>query len=398
MKAFKFNTLVLLLSLSLGGALSFAEAKKTQSDDASTSSKNSNSADEGISSENAVGKRDIRSDAPTEYVVVKGDTLWGIAKKFLKSPWKWHQLWNMNKKQIKDPHWIYPGEHLILEFDGLGRAHLRKSGQRLKNFKGRLPANRLSPRVRVDLTDDDAIPTISPSEIGPFLSKPLVINLGEMNTAPKIIGSLDDRVILGQGDTVYVQGLPNNGDDEQILQIYRPGRALKLRGFNEDGEPEDKILGYEAIHLGDAKIRKQSEEISSIEIIRAKQEIMKGDKLVTAPKVIPMNYIPRAPDHPIQAEIISLPEGVAETGRNNIVAISAGASNGLSPGHVLAIHRRGRVVSVDNDNNPEEKKAVKLPDERVGLLMVFRVFDNVSYGLVMGSERQIQIGDRLLQP
>jgi LysM domain len=341
------------------------------------------------SSNHTLSRADIAPDAPQEYVVKKGDTLWGIAKRFLHNPWKWHALWQMNRKEIKNPHWIYPGDLIILEYDAYGRPYLHKGARRYLNYKGRL-----SPHARVEGLTDDAIPTISPAEIAPFLTKPLVINPGDLDKTPRIVGSLDERVVLGQGDIVYVKDLPNTGEDDRIWQIYRPGRPLVIRGTDEHGDPTERLLGYETIHLGDAKVRRLSEGISSVEIIRAKQEIMRGDRLIPAPKTAPMNYIPRAPEAEIDAEIIALPEGVAETGRNNVVAISAGQQDGLSPGHVLAIHRKGRLVKLPDD--PEN--TIKLPDERVGLLMVFRTFEHVSYGLVMGSERQIQMGDRLHQP
>lgn len=332
---------------------------------------------------------DLKRNAPDSYTVVKGDTLWDISGRFLKKPWMWPKLWHMNRKDIKNPHLIYPGDHLFLIIDANGRIHLAK-GRRLDKFQGRF---KLSPHVRVESLANEPIPTISPSEIAPFLSKPLVVNPGDLDSAPKILGSLDERVILGQGDIAYVKGMPNDGNEDQTWQIYRPGRALTIKRIDAHGDLAPIILGYEAIHLGDAKVRKQSEGVSSVEIIKARQEITKGDRLVLAPSTAPMNYVPRAPEREIEAQIISLPEGVAETGRNNIVAISAGSMEGVEIGHVLAIHHEGKTIKV-----PDELSEIKLPNERVGLLMVFRVFDNVSYALIMGSERQIQVGDLLRLP
>jgi len=332
----------------------------------------------GFSSLSSAADIALQDHRPDRYVVVKGDTLWGIAGKFLKDPWRWPEIWKMNKEQIKNPHWIHPGDMIVLDTSG--------DSPELRLVTG-LETVKLSPRIRIEPAATSAIPSIPPTAIGPFLSKPLVIEAGALEKAPYIIGTEESRVVLGAGNNAYVQSIKEGG--ALRWHIYRSGKAL----VDPDTEA---TLGYEGVYLGDATIAHYGEP-ATIAIVKSVQEINIGDRLVEAKEEAVSAYVPHAPEKAINGRIISAYEGVAEVGKGAIVTLNKGGRDGLEVGHVLALYRHGRNVSpAGNDHVSPE--SVKLPDERYGLVFVFRVFDKLSYALVMQSARPVQMLDDVRTP
>ncbi len=318
----------------------------------------------------------LRSDTPDHHVVVPGDTLWGIASKFLKDPWRWPEIWGLNREQVKNPHKIYPGDRVILEKTPQG------SRLRLADDEAGIRTVKLSPKIRTEQSSSAAIPSIPAAAIEPFLSQPLVIEKDGLDDAPYILGSSEGRVVLSTGNTAYVSGMPE--DKGLTWQIFRPGKALK------DPDKKDRILGYEATYLGNARADAFA-DVSTITITRASEEVLKGDRLVPAPDTIFNNYAPHAPDFAINGRIISVYGGVTEIGRGAIVALNKGGLDGLEMGHVLAIYRKSQAKSLKG-------QVVQLPDERTGLVFVFRVFDKISYALVVQSTHSIKILDAVKTP
>jgi hypothetical protein len=328
----------------------------------------------------------LQDNAPDRYVVVRGDTLWGIAGKFLKDPWRWPELWKLNQDEIRNPHWIYPGDVIVLDRSG-PQPQLRMGDTETGGTV------RLSPRVRSEDAGQQAVPSIPPRVIEPFLSRPLVIEPDGLDRAPRIVAAQADRVYLGAGDVAYVSGI-NDAKLDSLWQIYRPGDPL----VDPDSQ---KTLGYEAVFLGDSRVIRSGDP-ATIEIVTAQQEIGKGDRLLAAGPITLSNYSPHAPAASITGRIIATRGGLRETGPQNVVILNKGASDGLEPGHVLALLRLGR-------NNVERTSSrkwfgadtvveTKLPDERYGLVFVFRTFDRVSYALVMSASRTVLVDDVVTTP
>ena len=313
----------------------------------------------------------IKPDAPDRYVVERGDTLWSIAERYLDAPWRWPDLWELNKDQIKNPNRIYPGNVLVLD--------------RMRSQLSLGPTIKLSPRVRGESTRAEAIPTIPPNIIEPFLSRPLVVESDGLDKAPAIVAAEEKRVIVGAGNSVFASGL--GGSKEDTWYVYRLGKALV--------DPESqRTLGYEAVHLGSARVTRPGEP-ATLQILSATQEIAPGDKLIAAGPPLPTEYAPHAPTKPIRGQIIAIYGGigkVGEAGSQSVVTLNRGRSDGLEPGHVLALNRQG--TTVDNAAGA----AVKLPDQRYGLVFVFRVFERVSYALVMKVSRPVQQLDVVQNP
>jgi LysM domain len=354
----------------------------------------------------------IADNAPNTYTVVKGDTLWDISGKFLKEPWRWPEIWNMNRAQISNPHWIYPGDVVALTYDANGNPSLSlASGATGGTVK-------LSPGIRKEALAQ-AIPSIPARVIGPFLSLPLVVDEDALNPAPRIVATEDERVIVGAGNRAYAAGIKESQGVK--WQIYRPGKKLSDPITGE-------VLGYEALYLGDARVSRFGES-STIEIVKSTQEIARGDRLTPTAEAVVPSFMPRSPDKPLKGAIVSLAGNVAESAQYSIVVINLGKRDGIEVGHVLASLRTGATVTTgDYDsstsrspiasfiqqnkdawdeylNKEKNEKAaynvpaeVKLPDERNGLLFVFRTFDRVSYALVMSSTRQLRVGDLVQTP
>lgn len=329
-----------------------------------------------------VGPTELKADAPDRYTVVPGDTLWSIAERYLTAPQRWPQLWDMNKETLKNPHRIYPGNVLVLD---RSKGQLSLSADTVK----------LSPKVRAEGSGMKEIPSIPPSLIEPFLTRPLVIEPEGLDNAPSIIATEENRVILGAGNTAYARGL---GDTkEETWHIYRRGKALVDPDTNSN-------VGYEATYLGTARIRKPGEP-ATIEILAAGQEITKGDKLVAAGRPQVPNYAPHAPAGKISGRVMSIYGGVGTVGegsRNSVVTLNRGKADGLEVGHVLALLRLGATVDAKGtmyrSASPSPEGAIKVPDERYGLVFVFRVFDRVSYALVMNVSRPVKPLDVVQTP
>lgn len=323
---------------------------------------------------------EIRDNAPDRHIVVKGDTLWDISAQFFKDPWKWPQIWGMNKDTIKDPHWIYPGDVIILDRT-TNTLRIGEAAATSTTTSSTSEIVKLSPKMRAQASTHDAIPSIPASVIDPLLSRPLIIEETQLSGAPTLVGTYEKRVILGNNDIAYVSGLADK--TEPNWQVYRPGKELI--------DPDSKeVLGREAIYLGDARVGKFA-DISTITITKANQEINKGDRLVEASSEAVNNYIPRAPDRQIVARVISIYGGVSQAGQNAIITINKGRRDGLENGHVLALYRKGDVLK-------EGKKTIVLPDVRNGLLFVFRTFDKVAYGLVMQTRLPVELLDNAQTP
>ena len=321
----------------------------------------------------------LQDAAPDRYVVEKGDTLWSISSKFLKEPFRWPEIWRLNQEQIKNPNRIFPGDVLVLD--------------RTKNPPQLtlLDTVKLSPGVRGEALPRVAISAISAKAIEPFLTQPLVIEAAGLENAPRIVATEESRVHLGAGGVAYVSGIGPNSSAE--WQIYRPGKALIDPDTNG-------VLGYEAVFLGVGHVRRTGDP-STVDIKSAVQEISTGDRLVAMALPTLNQYVPRAPAGFIRGRIIGMYNGLStsESGRDSVVSINKGKRDGLEAGHVLAIMRAGITVADPlSSKSRDTAPAFKLPDERYGLVFVFRVFDAVSYALVMESTRPISPSDIIQTP
>ncbi len=313
----------------------------------------------------------IRPDAPDRHVVVKGDTLWDISAMFFKDPWKWPNIWNLNKDTIKDPHWIYPGDVVVLD---------RTTGALSVNGEGLATSSdttdKYEPRIRYGLSQHDAIATIPYKDIQSFLSQPLVVEEEGLATAPKLIALQEGRVILGDNQVGYVSNLP--ADQGTKFQAFRPGKLFI--------DPDTKeILGREAVYLGDVEAT-QFGEVSTVMATKTKLEINRGDRLTLTSVASSDSLHPHAPSIDIKASIISVYGGVSQAGKNAVVTINKGAREGIEVGNVLALYNKGI-------NTKFEGETYTLPNERYGLMIVFRVFNKVSYGLVMQTKLPVQLLD-----
>jgi LysM repeat protein len=354
---------------------------------------------------------ELAVNAPTRYTVKRGDTLWAISGVFLKTPWRWPQLWGMNRAQIRNPHLIYPGQVLVLEQQG-GMVRLRTEGSATSTEAAEPIATvKVSPRTRFESLSDSAIPTLQNHLIEPFLSEPLVLDEAALLQAPRIVATQENRVLLSRGDRAYALGSAS----QALLGENGPQAAREYRVFRDATPLKDpithEILGYEAQYVGQARLaREQStKEIidsegsvqiqvvpATIDILTAKEEMRTGDRLQPEPPRQMRSYTPHAPDTAIEARVVSVyGSAVRFATQNQVVVINKGTRDGIEVGHVLAVLTAGPQVI---DKGGATPTVLQLPDERAGLLMVFRPFERVSYGLLLQVTDSVKVGDKLIPP
>lgn len=333
---------------------------------------------------------ELAPGAPDKHVVVKGDTLWDISATFLKSPWRWPEVWQLNREQIANPHLIYPGDIVYLDTTGasprlrLGRAIGSGGGGTIAaNGRQGDGSGRLEPVVRAQQLDRDAIATISMSAIEAFINRPLVVDEKGLVESPRIIATQEGRVYLGRGDKAYVRGIKDDGVTE--WQVYRPAKPLL--------DPDTrKPIGWEALYLGNAELVRKGDP-ATIVIGTTSEEIGEGDRLVPTEPSRGINFAPRAPDRPVSGRIVSVYRGVTQVGKNSVVALNVGKEHGLDVGHVLTVELSGRLAK-----DRQANEMVKLPNEPIGQLLVFRAFDKIAYGLVVEASQPISVGDSVINP
>ncbi len=332
---------------------------------------------------------ELAPDAPDSHTVKRGDTLWDISKLFLRSPWRWPELWGMNLDEIRNPHLIYPGQVLYLDKSD-GRARLR-AGQPVGS-----DTVKLSPRVRSEALSDQAIASVPLHLIAPFLNEAVVFSSDELAAAPRIVAAQEGRVILSRGDLAYVRGDLGNLREYRVFRETQPLLDPTTR----------EVLGYEAVFLGTADYTRPGETRNSAagrpEIVPAtfvvtsnRQEMGVGDRLAPVPVRDFANYAPHAPSQPMGGRIVSIYGDALTAGQNQIVALNKGSQDGVERGHVLALWRDGTIAI---DRTESSLTEIKLPDERHGMLFVFRVFDRVSYALILSVQEPVKAGDRFSQP
>lgn len=360
---------------------------------------------------------------PQRYTVVRGDTLWDIAGRFLSQPWQWPDIWQVNP-QIKNPHLIYPGDVISLSYVD-GRPILSLTRSRLV---------KLTPSVREQVRDG-AIPPIPLDAISQFLSRPKVVTRDDIDGAAYVVGSQDDHLAVGVGGRIYIRGLGEGATDK--YSVFRPGAAYKDLDTGA-------ILGYEALHVADVRLHKLGDPATGV-LTWTNREVLKGDRLMPQELDEYPDFVPRAPASRVDGRIISVVDGVSQIGQHHVVVINRGAADGLEPGHVLGIFQAGLQIDdpvgsemahrermadlkrrelenpsavgrffdgVANDLRETKLKVdralgervggtpvkVTMPEERAGEVLLFRTFDSVSYGLVMNTQRPVHVLDKVGNP
>ncbi len=352
---------------------------------------------------------ELAPNAPERHTVVRGDTLWAISGLFLRSPWRWPELWGMNLDGIRNPHRIYPGQVLVLDTSS-GRAVLRVAGA---EAGGDLPTVRVSPRTRYESLAESAIPPISMQAIEPFLTEALVVNGDEFAQAPRLVAAQEGRVLLSRGDRAYARSLLG-ADGEGALSMAR-GNPRQFRVFRTATPLKDpttgEVLGFEAQYVGRVQLVRDEQlhqvpgkdgkleaEIvpATVDITATKEEMRAGDRMLPEPPRDFSLFVPRAPEQEQSGQIVSVyGNAVSYAGQNQVVAINRGTEHGMAPGHVLAVLKDGQRLQ---DRTDGQRATIRLPAERNGLMVVFRAFERVSYGLVLQISDGVKVGDRFTNP
>ncbi len=373
---------------------------------------------------------------PESYTVVKGDTLWDISARFLEQPWRWSEIWGVNP-QIENPHLIYPGDIISLSYQD-GQPVLNVNRGTAQVVSGRNV--KLSPEIRSS-DNAEAIPTIPLDAIQQFLERPIVLDENEMDHWPYVVSSYDEHLIAATGNTIYIRGIAEDSDDVRY-SIYRKGPAyIKPK---KDDDDEEEILGYEALYVGDATLKQKGDPASAI-VTDVDREILIGDRLISqSDEDISTEFFPGPTASEVEGSILSVVDGVSQIGQYQIVVLSLGEEQGVEAGNVLGIYQRGYVVQdrigPNIPKNQAEKEAeraeelakatsdigstftkivhavedgiesfnktfptianqqaktedITLPEEYVGVVMVFRTFNKVSYALVMETQGPVHVLD-----
>ncbi len=332
----------------------------------------------------------VREGVPERYVVKKGDTLWAIAEHFLKDPWLWPEVWQVNPK-IRNPHLIYPGDVIVLQYDANGKPILVLEGTQApakapSKDKSGLPVVKMEPQVRTEKLRK-AVGSLNKDVIAAFLSRPYLLSDDLVENSAYVVSSLEEHLATAQGARIYAKGLEHTTLNAFVA--VRPGQKYI------DPETGDK-LGTEGVYLAEARLVKIGEP-STLVVGKSRQEIIDGDILVPQEKTeINSNFFPRAPKKKIQGQIISVYQGVDRIGQYNVVVLNRGEEHGLEAGHILEVFQSGK--SVRDPQGSLFSSKVTLPDERAGILMVFRVYNKLSFALVMSAEREMRVLDKVISP
>lgn len=323
----------------------------------------------------------IRKDAPSRYVVKKGDTLWGISGRYLSKPWHWPRLWQMNRKEIKNPYLIYPGDELILEWVN-GRPRLRRAGG--NNYSSNRVV-KLSPQIRVE--EDNSIQSIPREKIEPFLFRSRIVDRQEFNDAPEVLAGDAKRVVLSKGDRVYTTGITEAG----VYQAFRAQRQII--------DPDTKEpLGFEIIYNGDLNVDKLGEPVQSLRVLSSTEEIQKGDHLFPRIESQLINFTPHPVESDVKGKILSAYGGVQELAKYSNVLVNKGTRDGLEVGHVFTIKNAPRTIDTGKKDKNGYPVYLALPQETLGSVFIYRVFDRASYGIIMENKDVITVGDWVVPP
>lgn len=333
------------------------------------------------------GREALKPNHPVRYTVQRGDTLWDIAARFLRDPWVWPEIWQVNP-QIDNPHLIYPGDVITLAWaDGQPRLRVQRPGDEPQATDGGVV--QLQPRVRREPVDD-AIPSIPADAIRQFLNRPQMATLEEIERAPYILGNYQGRLISAAGNEVFAKGFPEGGPTSSRYNVVRMGEPLHDPASGE-------LLGYELIYAGKAAVRETNPPVR-LALVDSTREIISGDRLMPPGRGLAQSrYIPRVPDRPIDGRIIHLVDAISQVGANQVVVVNVGAQEDLEVGHVLGIEQSGGTVDDPHADNGDDAR-VDLPPQRVGTLMLFKVFDDLAYGLVLDATQAIHLSDSVVRP
>lgn len=314
----------------------------------------------------------VNPAAPRTYTVQKGDTLWGIARKFLNTPWYWPEVWDKNQR-IQNPHLIYPGDVLTLDY---------------VNGNG----NKMVPRIRIDRGGLIGEPI---STLIPFLQWPRVLDEATIKNAPYILASQDNHHLISEGETIYVKNLRNSTEGERCA-IFHQNKPLT--------DPHTgALLGYEVTYGGYGKIQRLGNPATA-RVIDAKREIHAGDRLFAqSDETRHLNIPIHAPNTKVRGEIISLYDAEAISGNHMIAVINKGQRDRIEVGHALGIYATGKTVRDPYQmqklrSGAQVPQEAQLPPEKAATLIIYKVTDKVSYGLIMDATREVRHGYKAGNP
>jgi LysM repeat protein len=329
----------------------------------------------------------LKSDHPEKYTVQEGDTLWGISEKFLQDPWLWPEIWQVNN-YIDNPHLIFPGDVI-----GLVYRQTTKPGKTEPETEVQLTVLergegsrtvKLTPTARITPIES-AIPAIPLDAISSFMNNSRIVKSQELEAAPYVLSGEDQRLIAGSGGSVYARGF--KGEPAAGYGVFRKSQLYVDPDTNE-------VLGLEAKEIGMGTVESYDGDVAKIDMHAAREEVMIGDRLLpTEDRKLVTAYMPSAPEREVQGRMIAVLSGVSQIGQFNVVVINQGERDGVKEGNVLAIFKEGGVVL-----DRVTRTKVRLPAERAGLMMVFRTFEKVSYGLVLKAKKSLSVGDQVRNP
>ena len=335
----------------------------------------------------AENNAELLASAPEQYIVQKGDTLWGISKNFLQNPWYWPEIWYMNP-QVQNPHLIFPGDVINVFYVG-GRPYLTVERPYLSEGDSQISGvERLSPQVRTEAIEvtEKIIPI---QAIEQFLIRPQVVDEYSLETAPHVVGSKDNRIIYGANDSVYVR----DSEDFEVGDTY----SLYRKGEEFVDPVTGELLGYQATHIADGEVTRAGNP-ATVYISKAEREVLRGDRLISLDvDDADSAFRPQPPNRPVSGEVIYLFDAITQVGTYQIVVTNLGDRNGIEKGNVVNISHAGRIVE-DRFADRNQQKEVKLPDAPAADAIIFRTFDKLSYAFILDAQRPIKVGDIVTNP